>query len=63
MLSKKRDVCTNGSHLADPVQLRHPEEELGELGRHRRIISVGVLLQGLHDLLLRITNVFGLLHA
>lgn len=50
-------------YLADSVQLGHPEQELAELGWHRRVIGRRVLLQGLHHFLLRVTDVLGFLQA
>ena len=38
--------------LTDPAEFRHPEEELPELAGHLRVVGHGVLLQGVHHLLL-----------
>ena len=38
--------------LTDPTEFRHPEEELPELAGHLRVVGHGVLLQGVHHLLL-----------
>ena len=37
-------------YLWDSVELRHPEQDLAELGGHLGVVGHGVLLQGVHHL-------------
>ncbi len=50
-------------YLADPLQLRHPQEELPELRGYVRVVGRGVDLQGADDLLLGAADAVGLLQA
>jgi hypothetical protein len=49
--------------LADTMKFRNGEEHLRELGGQPGVVGVRVLLQRVHNLLLRVADMLGLLQA